>query len=116
MRPNIRELIMITTSNQIGKPATRVDGRLKVTGAAKYAGEFNVPNLAHGVVVTASIAKGRIKHINAEDALSVAGVLAVLTHENRGKLASSDDKYKDEVASDGSPFRPLYDDEVRFNG
>ena len=107
---------MITTSNQIGKPAARVDGRLKVTGAAKYAGEFNVPNLAHGVVVTASIAKGRIKHINAEEALAVAGVLAVLTHENRGKLASSDDKYKDEVAPDGSPFRPLYDDEVRFNG
>ena len=87
-----------------------------MTGAAKYAGEFNVPNLAHGVVVTASIAKGRIKHINAEDALAVAGVLDVLTHDNRGKLASSDDKYKDEVAPEGSPFRPLYDDQVHFNG
>jgi xanthine dehydrogenase YagR molybdenum-binding subunit len=107
---------MITTSNQIGKPASRVDGRLKVTGAAKYAGEFNVPNLAHGVVVTASIAKGRIKHIDAEEALAVEGVVDVLTHANRGKLASSDDKYKDEIAPDGSPFRPLYDDQVRFNG
>src|SRR6516225_179834 len=116
MRPNIRELIMITTNNQIGKPASRVDGRLKVTGAAQYAGEFNVPNLAHGVVVTASIAKGRIKHINAEEALAVEGVVDVLTHANRGKLASSDDKYKDEVAPDGSPFRPFYDDQVRFNG
>ena len=107
---------MITTSNQIGKPASRVEGRLKVTGVAKYAGEFNVPNLAHGVVVTASIAKGRIQRINAEEALAVAGVLDVLTHANRGKLASSDDKYKDEVAPDGSPFRPFYDDQVRFNG
>ena len=107
---------MITTSNQIGKPASRVEGRAKVTGAAKYAGEFNVPNLAHGVVVTASIAKGRIQRINAEEALAVAGVLDVLTHANRGKLASSDDKYKDEVAPDGSPFRPFYDDQVRFNG
>ena len=78
---------MITTSNQIGKPASRVEGRAKVTGAAKYAGEFNVPNLAHGVVVTASIAKGRIQRINAEEALAVAGVLDVLTHANRGKLA-----------------------------
>ena len=107
---------MITTSNQIGKPASRVEGRAKVTGAAKYAGEFNVPNLAHGVVVTASIAKGRIQRINAEEALAVAGVLDVLTHANRGKVASSDDKYKDEVAPDGSPFRPFYDDQVRFNG
>ena len=107
---------MITTSNQIGKPASRVEGRAKVTGAAKYAGEFNVPNLAHGVVVTASIAKGRIQRINAEEALAVEGVLDVLTHANRGKLASSDDRYKDEVAPDGSPFRPFYDDQVRFNG
>jgi xanthine dehydrogenase YagR molybdenum-binding subunit len=107
---------MITTSNQIGKPASRVEGRAKVTGAAKYAGEFNVPNLAHGVVVTASIAKGRIQRINAEEALAGAGVLDVLTHANRGKLASSDDKYKDEIAPDGSPFRPFYDDQVRFNG
>jgi xanthine dehydrogenase YagR molybdenum-binding subunit len=107
---------MITTSNQIGKPASRVEGRAKVTGAAKYAGEFDVPNLAHGVVVTASIAKGRIQRINAEEALAVEGVLDVLTHANRGKLASSDDKYKDEVAPDGSPFRPFYDDQVRFNG
>jgi xanthine dehydrogenase YagR molybdenum-binding subunit len=68
------------------------------------------------VVVTASIAKGRIQRINAEEALAVAGVLDVLTHANRGKLASSDDKYKDEVAPDGSPFRPFYDDQVRFNG
>jgi xanthine dehydrogenase YagR molybdenum-binding subunit len=107
---------MITTSNQIGKPASRVEGRAKVTGAAKYAGEFNVPNLAHGVVVTASIAKGRIQRINAEEALAVEGVLDVLTHANRGKLASSDNTYKDEVAPDGSPFRPFYDDQVRFNG
>ena len=32
----------------IGKPTSRVDGRAKVTGHAKYAGEFNAPGLAHG--------------------------------------------------------------------
>ena len=40
----------------------RVDGRAKVTGEAKYAAEFNVPNLAHGWVVSAPIAKGRSAH------------------------------------------------------
>ena len=43
-------------------------------------------------------------------------MLDVLTHAHRGKLASSDEKYKDEVAPEGSPFRPLYDDQIRFNG
>jgi len=52
----------------------------KVTGAAKYAAEYNVPNLAYGCVVSSAIAKGRIKNIDAGDALrlkrSVAGLHA----------------------------------------
>src|SRR5438094_4763138 len=100
----------------IGTPTSRVDGRAKVTGAAKYAGEYNTQGLAHAAVVTSSIAKGRIKRIDASEALRVKGVLAVLTHENRPRMASKDDAYKDDVApEDGSPFRPLYDDELRFN-
>ena len=43
----------------VGSPRSRVDGRLKVTGEAKYAAEFNVAGLAHGVVVSGAIAKGR---------------------------------------------------------
>ena len=35
----------------IGTATSRVDGRAKVTGAAQYAGEFNVPGLAYGCVV-----------------------------------------------------------------
>ena len=99
----------------IGTPTSRVDGRAKVTGAAKYAGEYNTQGLAHAAVVTSSIAKGRIKHIDASEALRVKGVLDVLTHENRPRMAKSDEAYKDEVAPDGSPFRPLYDNEIRFN-
>jgi xanthine dehydrogenase YagR molybdenum-binding subunit len=105
---------MITS--YLGRPTSRVDGPAKVTGHAKYAAEYNVPNLAHGVVVTAAIAKGRIKRIDAAQALAVAGVLDVFTHAHRPKLASADEKYGDEVAPPGAPFRPLYDDKIRFNG
>src|SRR3954447_789392 len=100
----------------LGKPTSRVDGRAKVTGAAKYAGEYNVPDLAHGFVISSAIAKGRIKEIHTADALSVPGVLDVLTHAHRPTLADSDEKYKDQIAPEGSPFRPLYDDQVRFSG
>ena len=44
----------------IGTATSRVDGRAKVTGAAKYAAEFNAPDLAYGSVVGATITKGRI--------------------------------------------------------
>lgn len=106
---------MIATRH-LGRPISRIDGRAKVTGLAKYAAEYNVPGLAHGFVVSSTIAKGRIKRIHVADALAVAGVLDVLTHEHRPKLASSDEKYGDEVAPPGAPFRPFYDNEIRFSG
>src|ERR671929_758614 len=106
----------MTLTSSFGRPTDRVDGRAKVTGTAKYAAEYNVPGLAHGVVVSSAIAKGRIKRIHVEEALAVDGVIDVFTHEHRPELASSDEKYNDEVAPPGSPFRPLYDDRIRFSG
>ncbi len=106
----------MTATSYLGKPTSRIDGRAKVTGLAKYAAEYNVSGLAHGCVVSSAIAKGRIKRIHTADALSVDGVLDVFTHEHRPKLASSHEKYNDEVAPSGSPFRPLYDDKILFSG
>ena len=105
-----------TSTTYIGVPVSRVDGRMKVTGAAKYAAEYNVAGLLHGFVIGASIARGRIRRIDVRDALAVEGVIDVFTHEHRPRLASSDDKYADDIAPPGSPFRPLYDDAIRFSG
>jgi xanthine dehydrogenase YagR molybdenum-binding subunit len=99
----------------IGASISRVDGPLKVTGAAKYAGEFAAPNLTYGYVVESTIAVGRIKSIDTKAALAVDGVLEVFTHENRPRTAWFDKKWKDDDALPGSPFRPLYDDKVVYN-
>jgi xanthine dehydrogenase YagR molybdenum-binding subunit len=103
------------TASTLGKPTSRIDGRAKVTGAAKYAAEHNVADLAHGFVVTSAIAKGRIARIDFADALAVEGVIAVFTHANRPKMAASDDKYQDDIGPGGKPFRPLYDDSIHFS-
>jgi xanthine dehydrogenase YagR molybdenum-binding subunit len=101
----------------VGTSTSRIDGRAKVTGAAKYAGEFAADGLVHGFVVEATIPRGRIARLDASEALKVTGVLDVLTHEHRPPLADKDEAWKDETAPDeGSPFRPLYDDSIRFNG
>src|ERR1700716_159726 len=101
----------------IGSATSRVDGRAKVTGEARYAGEFSVPGLAYGSVVESTIPKGRIARIDTSEALRVEGVLDVLTHENRPRMAATDDAWKDDVApEEGSPFRPLYDDKIMFSG
>ncbi len=100
----------------IGTPTSRVDGRAKVTGAAKYAGEFNVDGLAYGAVVASTVAKGQIRRIDVSDALRVEGVLDIVTHENRPHMAAKASAYKDDVAPEkGSPFRPLYDGKIMFS-
>jgi xanthine dehydrogenase YagR molybdenum-binding subunit len=100
-----------------GMAVSRVDGRAKVTGAAKYAAEHGAPGLAYGVVVSSTVAKGRIKTIDTVDAEAVPGVVAVITHENRTvKMRGNDLAYKDMTAPAGSPFRPLYSDRIFYSG
>jgi xanthine dehydrogenase YagR molybdenum-binding subunit len=100
----------------IGTSTSRIDGVAKVTGAAKYAAEFNVPGLVYGSVVTSTIAKGRITRIDSSAAMRVKGVIDVLTHEHRPRMADNDAAYKDDTAPAGSPFRPLYDNKIMFCG
>jgi len=101
----------------IGTPISRADGRAKVTGAAKYAAEYNTPGLAYASVVSSTIAKGRILRIDTSAALRLKGVIDVLTHQHRPPMADTDQGYHDEVAPEGgSPFRPLYDGNIKFNG
>jgi xanthine dehydrogenase YagR molybdenum-binding subunit len=65
----------------VGKPLDRVDGRLKVTGGARYAYEMR-QNTLYGFVVEASIGKGKIKSIDTRAAEKAPGVVLVLTHRN----------------------------------
>jgi xanthine dehydrogenase YagR molybdenum-binding subunit len=70
----------------MGKPEPRVDGRLKVTGEARYGSDFPVSNPTFAYLVTSSIAKGEITGMDLSDAKAVPGVLDIFTHENTGKL------------------------------
>jgi xanthine dehydrogenase YagR molybdenum-binding subunit len=73
----------------IGAPVDRVDGPLKVTGAALYPSDFTFPDLTHAVLVQSTIAAGRISKIDAAVAEAAPGVLAVITHENAPALAEA---------------------------
>ncbi|NHZ89972.1 molybdopterin-dependent oxidoreductase [Massilia sp. CCM 8733] len=104
----------------IGMAVSRVDGRDKVTGQARYAAEHPAAHTAdpllYGVVVSGTVTKGRIASIDAAAALALPGVIEVITHENRPRLRSFDLFYKDMTAPGGSPFRPLYDDRIHSSG
>ncbi|MBT9394912.1 xanthine dehydrogenase family protein molybdopterin-binding subunit [Hymenobacter sp. NST-14] len=69
-----------------GKSLDRVDGRLKVTGAARYTAEWEVPGLVYGAVVDSAQARGTVQSIDVAAARQAPGVLAVLTHDNAPRL------------------------------
>jgi xanthine dehydrogenase YagR molybdenum-binding subunit len=78
--------VMNQNKGVVGQPINRVDGRLKVTGGARYAVEFPIENMAYASLVGSTIANGRIKSIDTSEAQRVPGVLHVMTHENAPKL------------------------------
>jgi xanthine dehydrogenase YagR molybdenum-binding subunit len=102
----------------IGKEMSRVDGVAKVTGKAKYAAEFQVPNLAYGFIVTGTIAKGRITAIDTRQAAAAPGVIRVFTHENTPRLGPKATEPAPPRANRQEPdksFRALQSDRVVFN-
>ena len=91
----------VTENLHVGRPTSRVNGPLKVTGQAKYAAEYLAAGLLHGYIVDSTIAAGRIIAIDLHRARLVPGVVEIFTHENRGKAAWLDRKWRDEVALPG---------------
>ncbi|HLX37222.1 MAG TPA: hypothetical protein VKR29_05450, partial [Candidatus Binataceae bacterium] len=74
----------------IGEPIGRVDGRAKVTGAAKYAAEFSAERLCYAEIVMSTIARGRIARIDTSAARNASGVIAIITPNNAPKLPGAD--------------------------
>jgi xanthine dehydrogenase YagR molybdenum-binding subunit len=99
----------------IGKPLPRVDGRAKVTGAARYAAEFNQPNQAYAVIVGSTVGFGRVTAIDAASVMRLPGVLAVISHRNAPRLAYGAHKGGIDPAV-GERLHVLQDDQVRFYG
>ncbi|MEU4007072.1 xanthine dehydrogenase family protein molybdopterin-binding subunit [Streptomyces pseudogriseolus] len=71
----------------VGTAHTRVEGRDKVTGAARYGGDIPFAGLAHGTFVLSTVARGRILSLDTAPVLAMPGVLAVLHHGNAPRLA-----------------------------
>jgi xanthine dehydrogenase YagR molybdenum-binding subunit len=103
----------------IGKEMSRVDGIAKVTGKAKYAAEFKVPNLAYGFIVLGTVAKGTIKAIDTREAERLPGVIRVFTHLNAPKLgpkASTEEAPpRGNQPERDKSFRALQSDRIYFN-
>ena len=70
----------------IGKPLSRIDGPVKVSGAAPFAAEFPIETMVYAALAYSTIAKGRIVEIDTRATEAAPGVVAVMTHRNAPRL------------------------------
>ena len=93
----------------IGKRVPRVDARLKVTGGAKYAADFELPGMLWGKLLGSPYPHARILNIDTSRAERLPGVKAVITAKDFGGYRQG---YRDTQKDDF----PLAEDKVRYWG
>jgi xanthine dehydrogenase YagR molybdenum-binding subunit len=100
---------------KIGTAAPRIDGRLKVTGEARYASDMLLTDPAYAFLATSAIARGRIAGIDETASRAVPGVLEILTHRNAGNAIKPTKLFSD-GGYVGSTIMPLASDQIWHAG
>ncbi|MBX7267747.1 xanthine dehydrogenase family protein molybdopterin-binding subunit [Micromonospora sp. Llam7] len=104
-------MTMTEPTTIVGAGIDRVDGPLKVKGAAPYSSDVSYPGMAHLALVRSTVAAGRVSEIDTALAEAVPGVLAIITHRNAARLAAGP------MTSLGpTPPPPFQDDRILFHG
>jgi xanthine dehydrogenase YagR molybdenum-binding subunit len=98
----------------IGIATARLDGPAKVTGQAQYGLDVPLDRAAYGVLVTSSIARGRIVSFDESQARAVPGVIAIFNHRNIGKIDPG--KTFDAQGYMGTSIAPMGSEEIFHDG
>ena len=103
------------SSSVIGQPISRIDGKLKVTGAAPYATEHAIDNVAYGVPVTSTIGSGQVTRIDTSIAEKMPGVLGVIHHGNVEPMYRPAQGFEQMIRA-GETRPPFEDNNVYYYG
>src|SRR5579864_6475480 len=99
--------------NAVGQPLSRFDGRLKVTGAARYTADISIQGAVHASIVSSSIAHGRTPAIDTAAAEQAPGVLKVFTHGNMPRMNPTPKPWS-HLHPHGQSYLPLQDDKILY--
>lgn len=100
----------------IGREFDRIDGFDKVTGAAKFAGEYSEAELAYASIACSSISKGKITRLDVTQAESAPGVIKIITHLNAPALKAPPLFKPGGSGAAGSEAKILNTDQIYWNG
>ena len=100
----------------IGTPVSRLDGPLKVRGAARFAAEVRLANMTYAALVYGTIARGRVATLNIATATASAGVVLVMTHRNAPRMNPPAPFGSSPTAVGPSDLPIMQDDRIHWNG
>jgi xanthine dehydrogenase YagR molybdenum-binding subunit len=99
--------------NVIGRPISRIDGRLKTTGGAHYTSDIPIAGIVHGVIVDSTIANGRTVSIDSSAAEQAPGVIKIFTHRNMPRMNPTPKPWS-HLHPHGQSYLPLQDDQILY--
>jgi xanthine dehydrogenase YagR molybdenum-binding subunit len=99
-----------------GSPVDRIDGPLKVTGAARYAADAPVEHPLFAVLVQSTISRGHLRAIDETAARAVNGVVEILTYRNAPRLQPTAFDFMAGTVFTEPQLVPLQTDAVRYWG
>jgi xanthine dehydrogenase YagR molybdenum-binding subunit len=100
----------------IGKPVCRLDGALKVTGAARFAAEIPEQRMLYAALAFSTIPKGRIRTLDTSAAQGAPGVVLVMTYKNAPNLQPTPIFNSSAKAAGPSDLPIMQDDRIHWNG
>ena len=100
----------------IGKPVSRLDGQLKVRGAAPFAAAIALDDMVYAALAYSTIPRGRIAAIDTADAEAAPGVVLVMTHLNAPKMQPPAVFGTSSTAVGPSDLPVMQDDRIHWNG
>jgi xanthine dehydrogenase YagR molybdenum-binding subunit len=100
----------------IGSAVSRLDGPLKVQGAARFAAEFPLDRMVYAALAYSTIAKGRIATLDTAAAEAAPGVVLVMTYRNAPRMAPTPGFMTAEKAVGSDTLPTMQDDRIHWNG
>ena len=100
----------------IGTPVSRLDGPLKVQGAARFSAEVAPAGMVYVALAYATIPRGRIATLDTQAAEAAPGVVRVMTHRNAPRMKPPAVFGSSPTAAGPSDLPILQDDRIHWNG
>ena len=105
----------------VGHTTRRIDAVERVTGKANYTGDMRLPGMLYARILRSPHPHARVRTVDTSKAAALAGVKAIITHENApvwwgaGSIAGGA-QYNDDIKKITTQRRYIFNNPVRFVG